>query len=117
MRSMREAGYATQRMSKKLIKDIFKAAVQHAKSQGTERSAVSYERKCGRLKSLFSNYMGEKNNSGAGGESTLHLKPQFFEEMYELEKNSARHGLPSVIDSEKEKGRGRRRYQGSDMFP
>lgn len=53
------------------MKNIFEAVVQHAKAHGIERSAVSWERKLDRLDSSFLNYMGKKNNSGAGGKSTL----------------------------------------------
>lgn len=49
--SKRDVGYGSRRKRKKSMNDIFEASVQHANSQGIERSGVSWERRFGRLKS------------------------------------------------------------------
>lgn len=70
------------------------ATVIFAKDEGVDRSSVAWERKFCMLKFAYRKHIAFRSNSGAAGDSPLHSKPAFFEEMYELEKFNARQNLP-----------------------
>lgn len=98
LRSMRKTTYYDRGNSGKSMKEIFEKAVQHAKEDVIERSAIGWERKFGRLKSAFSKYMAKRSHWWACGQSTFHAKPLFFDEMYDREPHNARHSPLSIID-------------------
>lgn len=62
---MKEVGYGDRRHAKKCMKDIFYAAVAHAKMKGVDLKALSWEGKFSRLKSNYSKSMARKSKSGA----------------------------------------------------
>lgn len=62
------------------MREIFEAAVQHAKIEGVERSTVGWEQTFGRMKAAYSTYMARKSKFGSSGESMLHQKTSILRE-------------------------------------
>lgn len=81
LRGMKTVGYGDLRRARKSMKESFKAAVAEAKKKGVDRTALARERKFSRLKCDYSKFGAEKSNFRVGGESTLHRKPPYFEQM------------------------------------
>lgn len=104
LRSLKAVGYGDRRRSRKSMREIFDATVQHAEIEGVERSTVGWEREFGRIKAAYGTYMTRMLNSGSSGESPLHQDSPFFGKMYEFERFDARYSPPVGLDSGAEKG-------------
>lgn len=78
-------GNKQQKTRKKLFEDIVTLA---KKEYGTSRSAMGCGKKLKRLKSINSKFADKCRTSGTSGDDPEILKqPEFYFEMYELEKD------------------------------
>lgn len=102
LQMMVKVGYGSRKEQKKSMKDVFIQAVEQAEKEfGIKRSAKAWQKKFGRMKTEYSNFITKLQQSGRDGDDPdLYDKPDFYDKMHELESGNARHDPPSLLSSD-----------------
>lgn len=99
---MKKAGYGNKDFQERTRKTVFEKTVAIAAEQhNVTRSATGWQKKYNRMRKAYSAYVAKIQKSGRDGDDPeLYDKPDFYEQVHELERHCARHRPPALLSTE-----------------